>query len=55
MTAKPTEQPRETASVWLQVRVRPSEKARWEALARSQGLTLSKYVIRKLNEENRND
>ncbi len=48
---RPREEPVETASVWMQVRVRPSEKARWEAQAKREGLTLSKWAIQCMNEK----
>lgn len=43
--------PEGTASVWLQVRVRPADKARWQALAASEGVSMSRWIIEKLNDE----
>lgn len=48
---KAPEAPRETASVWLQVRVRPTDKARWNAQAAREGMSLSQWIIRTLNYE----
>ena len=51
--SKPTKAPEattETASVWVQLRVKPSTKARWEALAKSESMSLTKWVTRKANQ-----
>jgi len=39
------EAPKERASVWVQLRVKPSDKARWEADAKRSGLSLTKYIL----------
>ncbi len=39
----------ETASTWLQVRVRPSEKEAWKAAASREGLSMSEWVTGCLN------
>ena len=41
--------PVETASTWLQVRVRPSEKAAWKRAAEAEGISLSEWVTQNLN------
>ena len=49
---KPTkapEAPKETASVWVQLRAKPSDKARWEAQAKRNGMSLTKWMIYKAN------
>jgi predicted HicB family RNase H-like nuclease len=49
---KPTKAPearKENASVWVQLRVRPSDKARWEAQAKREGMSLTKWVIDRAN------
>ena len=45
------EAPVETASVWMQVRARPSEKVRWTFAAEAAGLSLSKWATKTLNEK----
>jgi len=47
---KTPEPPVETASTWLQVRVRPSEKVAWKAAAEAEGLSLSEWVTKQLND-----
>jgi hypothetical protein len=41
--------PQSTASVWLQVRVRPEDKARWKELAAAEGVSMSRWIIETLN------
>ena len=41
--------PQSTASVWLQVRVRPEDKARWKELAAAEGVSMSRWIIDRLN------
>ena len=49
-TTKAPEKPVETASVWTQLRVKPSEKARWVAAAERSELSLTKWITAILNE-----
>ena len=43
------EAPKERASVWVQLRVKPSVKASWEAEAKRQGVSLTTWVTRLAN------
>jgi predicted HicB family RNase H-like nuclease len=42
--------PTERANDHLHIRVRSKDKARWEKLARSEGIPLSQWIIWHLNE-----
>jgi len=45
--------PKERADTHLHIRVKSSDKARWEASARSEGIPLAQWVIYFLNAANK--
>jgi len=46
---RPVKPPEDRASTWLQVRVRPDEKALWAECAVAEKISLSQWVIGCLN------
>ncbi len=50
-TVRGPQRPVELASVWTQLRVRPSEKALWVAAAERSGLSLTQWITAILNEK----